>query len=87
MNSIRFVNPFVPVIRFTVGTGLKITCSHERRHVLQASRVKQSPGFPRHSTGGEDQRVSHLANESQAAVLPKRIESGCQTPKKTNPHP
>lgn len=47
VNRIRFVNPFVPVIRFTVGTGLRITCSHGRRHVLQAQRVKHSPDFPR----------------------------------------
>jgi hypothetical protein len=47
VNRIRFVNPFVPIVRFTVGTGLKITCGHERRHLLQAERVKQSPAFPR----------------------------------------
>jgi hypothetical protein len=46
VNRIRFVNPFVPLLRFTVGTGLKITCGHERRHLLQAQRVKQSTGFP-----------------------------------------
>jgi len=46
VNRIRFVNPFVPLIRFTVGTGLKLTCGHERRHLLQAERVKQTPGFP-----------------------------------------
>jgi DinB superfamily len=41
VNRIRFVNPFVPVIRFTVGTGFEVTCRHERRHLLQAGRVKQ----------------------------------------------
>jgi hypothetical protein len=46
VNRIRFVNPFVPLLRFTVGTGFKITCGHERRHLLQAERVKQSPNFP-----------------------------------------
>jgi len=46
VNRIRFVNPFVPGIRFTIGAGLKITCGHERRHLLQADRVKQSLGFP-----------------------------------------
>jgi hypothetical protein len=49
VNRIRFVNPFLPLLRFTVGTGLKITCGHERRHLLQAERVKQSPGFPHES--------------------------------------
>lgn len=47
VNRIRFINPFVSIIRFTVGTGLRLTCSHERRHLLQAQRVKQSPAFPR----------------------------------------
>jgi hypothetical protein len=46
VNRIRFVNPFLPLLRFTVGTGLKITCGHERRHLLQAERVKQSTDFP-----------------------------------------
>lgn len=47
VNRIRFVNPFVPLVRFTVGTGLEIVWRHQRRHLLQAERVKQSPGFPR----------------------------------------
>ena len=46
VNRIRFVNPFVPLVRFTVGAGLYIVCGHERRHLLQARRVKQSPSFP-----------------------------------------
>src|SRR5215468_9037637 len=28
VNRIRFVNPFLPLLRFTVGTGLKLTCGH-----------------------------------------------------------
>jgi hypothetical protein len=46
VNRIRFVNPFVPLVRFTVGTGLEIVWRHQRRHLLQAERVKRSPGFP-----------------------------------------
>lgn len=46
VNRIRFVNPFISILRFTVGTGFMLTCGHERRHLLQAERVKQSPGFP-----------------------------------------
>jgi hypothetical protein len=41
VNRIRFENPFISIIRFTVGTGLEIVCQHERRHLLQAERVKQ----------------------------------------------
>ncbi|GAC1639040.1 MAG: hypothetical protein NVS9B14_19970 [Candidatus Acidiferrum sp.] len=46
VNRIRFKNPFVPMIRFTVGTGLTIVVRHEHRHLLQAERVKASNGFP-----------------------------------------
>jgi hypothetical protein len=47
VNRIRFWNPLVPGVRFTVGTGLEIIGSHERRHLLQAERVRDSVKFPR----------------------------------------
>jgi DinB family protein len=46
VNRIRFKNPFIPVLRFTVGTGLEIVSGHQRRHLLQAERVKQAANFP-----------------------------------------
>jgi hypothetical protein len=46
VNRARFRNPFVPLIRFTVGTGLEIITRHQGRHLLQAERVRQSVGFP-----------------------------------------
>lgn len=46
VNRVRFVNPFVPVIRFTVGTGLELLTRHNHRHLLQAERVKRSSEFP-----------------------------------------
>jgi hypothetical protein len=46
VNALRFKNPFIPLLRFTVGTGLEIISKHESRHLLQAERVKQSAGFP-----------------------------------------
>jgi hypothetical protein len=46
INRIRFWNPFVPGLRFTVGTGLEIISCHERRHLLQAERVRDSVNFP-----------------------------------------
>jgi hypothetical protein len=46
INRIRFRNPFIPLLRFTVGTGLEIVWRHQRRHLLQAARIKQSPTFP-----------------------------------------
>jgi hypothetical protein len=47
INRIRFWNPFVPGVRFTVGTALEIITGHERRHLLQAERVRDSVNFPR----------------------------------------
>ena len=47
INRIRFWNPFVPGIRFTAGTGLEIIAGHERRHLLQAERVRELVSFPR----------------------------------------
>jgi hypothetical protein len=46
VNSVRFWNPLAPGIRFTSGTGLEIIASHERRHLLQAERVRDSANFP-----------------------------------------
>jgi hypothetical protein len=48
VNRIRFRNPFVPGIRFTVGTGLEILSNHQRRHLLQAERIRKSANFPEH---------------------------------------
>jgi len=47
VNRIRFGNPLIPLLRFTVGTGLEIVWRHQRRHLLQAERIKQTPAFPR----------------------------------------
>lgn len=46
VNRVRFKNPFIPVIHFTVGTGLKIVSRHQHRHLLQAERVRQAVDFP-----------------------------------------
>jgi hypothetical protein len=46
VNRIRFWNPLIPGLRFTIGTGLQIIVSHERRHLLQAQRVKDADSFP-----------------------------------------
>ncbi len=42
LNRIRFKNPFIPLLRFTVATGFLILAAHGRRHLLQAQRVVQS---------------------------------------------
>ncbi len=46
VNRIRFKNPFVAGIRFTVGTGIEIIWRHQRRHLLQAERARAAAGFP-----------------------------------------
>ena len=40
VNRIRFRNPFVPLIHFTVGTGFEILWKHQQRHLLQAERIR-----------------------------------------------
>lgn len=47
VNSIRSWNPFLLGLRFTVGTGLEIIASHQRRHLLQAERIRDLANFPR----------------------------------------
>jgi hypothetical protein len=39
LNRTRFVNPFLPLVRFTVGTGLSVIDAHERRHLWQARQI------------------------------------------------
>ena len=46
LNRIRFKNPFVPVIRFTVATAFLIMAAHGRRHLLQAERLRDAAGPP-----------------------------------------
>jgi hypothetical protein len=46
VNRIRFRNPFISWIRFTVGTGFEIIVQHQARHLLQAEGVRHSPDFP-----------------------------------------
>jgi hypothetical protein len=38
--SIRFKNPFVGWIRFSLATGVHIIAAHERRHLVQAAKVR-----------------------------------------------
>ena len=39
LNSIRFRNPFLRILPWTVGTGLIIIGAHDRRHLWQAQQV------------------------------------------------
>ena len=40
--GIRFVNPFVRGIRFSLATGLHVITAHDRRHLWQAWNVRRS---------------------------------------------
>jgi DinB superfamily len=40
--GVRFPNPFVPGVRFSLATGLHVIVAHERRHLWQAARVRQA---------------------------------------------
>ena len=46
LNRIRFRNPFIGFLRFTVGAGLLIIAAHNRRHLWQAEQVRRAAGFP-----------------------------------------
>src|SRR5215510_15453552 len=40
--GVRFVNPFIPGVRFSLATGLHVIPAHERRHLWQAWRVRKA---------------------------------------------
>ena len=39
--GVRFPNPFLPGLRFSLATGLHVIAAHERRHLWQAWRVRR----------------------------------------------
>ena len=45
--GVRFRNPFVPGLRFSLATGLHVIAAHERRHLWQAWRVRGAIGASR----------------------------------------
>jgi len=52
--GIRFPNPLIPGIRFSLATGLHVLTAHERRHIWQAWRMRRAA----QGAAGED---VHLA--------------------------
>ncbi len=42
LNGVRFPNPFIRGVRFSLATGLHVIAAHERRHLWQAWRVRQA---------------------------------------------
>jgi hypothetical protein len=47
LGGLRYKNPVGPFPNWTVDSGLLIFLAHNQRHLQQAERVKQYPGFPR----------------------------------------
>jgi hypothetical protein len=40
--AVRFPNPFVPGLQWSLATGLHVITAHERRHLAQAWRVRRA---------------------------------------------
>ena len=40
--GVRFANPFVPGVRFSLATGLHVVAAHDRRHLWQAWNVRRA---------------------------------------------
>ena len=45
-NRTRLRSPVTPLIRYSLADAYVITVSHEQRHLQQAQRVRETPGFP-----------------------------------------
>jgi hypothetical protein len=42
LTGVRFINPFVRGVRFSLATGLHVIAAHDRRHLLQARAVRDA---------------------------------------------
>jgi len=42
LSGVRFPNPFIRGVRFSLATGLHVIAAHERRHLWQAWRVREA---------------------------------------------
>jgi len=42
LTGVRFPNPFITGVRFSLATGLHVIASHERRHLWQARNVRRA---------------------------------------------
>jgi hypothetical protein len=52
VNRATFQNPFLPLIKMKVATGLQVIAAHNRRHIWQAEQVRRRADFPKHVTAG-----------------------------------
>ena len=42
LHSVRFPNPFIGGLRFSLATGLNVIAAHQRRHLWQAWRIRRA---------------------------------------------
>lgn len=45
-NKTRLRSPVTPLMRYSLGDAFVVTVLHEQRHLGQARRVRETPGFP-----------------------------------------
>jgi hypothetical protein len=50
LRGVRFPNPFIRGVRFSLATGLHVIAAHERRHLWQAWRVREAAARARVTT-------------------------------------
>lgn len=43
---VKVRSPFIPLLRVDLVSAFRVVVAHERRHLWQARRVKEEPGFP-----------------------------------------
>jgi hypothetical protein len=53
LTGVRFPNPFVRGVRFSLATGFNVIVAHERRHLWQAGRVRQAATVDNRASGIE----------------------------------
>ncbi len=46
-NKTRLRSPVTPLMRYSLADAFVITVLHEQRHLAQAQRMKETPGFPK----------------------------------------
>lgn len=46
LGHIGVPSPFVPLLRFDLGSAFRVIAAHERRHLWQARQVREAKGFP-----------------------------------------
>jgi len=72
LGRIRFWNPFLKGVLFTVSSGLLLIGAHNRRHLWQAERVKEATGS-RANYRNPQKSIYHGSTESTEENQIKKI--------------